>query len=151
MNREVYNATSASFRNITSFKSEEKRLKTDVKTLNGSITDLNKKIIDQNMLVNDLNKKIIELKIWIEVQKDFSFSRESYEAKVKGSLQELESTVQKIGKARLRKSQMHELKEKLTDKLNYLIKSLELVKVEVKSLKEAPDRGFIILPSFAGR
>jgi predicted nuclease with TOPRIM domain len=152
VNQEVYSASSSSFRTVTSMSFEAKRLKEDISDLNQTINQLDERITNYTKNVNDRSKKIFELKLWIEVQRDFCFSKESYLAKVKGSLNELKQTTTKMNRANLQKVDLLGQKKMLLTKVNFLVKSLELVHAQVKKVTDSrPDKGSISLQFFAGR
>jgi chromosome segregation ATPase len=132
VDQEFHSASASSFKAVSSMNSEAKRLKSDINNLNQTINQLGVKISSCTKSVSDLNNKIFELKLWIEVQRDFSFSKESYQARVKGSLEELKLANIKVNRVKLQEIDLLEQEKVLLRKVSFLAKSLELVLAQAK-------------------
>lgn len=93
--KKVYSAPKRAFREVSSIFTEEKRLLSQIDKSHHEIKILEAEIHMLSEKKTLLNKKINEIQIWIEVQRDLSFSRTFFINKTKGSFIELKKLKQK--------------------------------------------------------
>ena len=74
----VYSAPKKSFRQVSSVFQEERRLLSQIDDTHKVIDDLNLQVNKMMESSAVLNKKISQLQIWIEVQRDLSYSKEFF-------------------------------------------------------------------------
>lgn len=87
--KKIFSAPKNSFREVTSIFTEEKRLLSQIDVSHEEIDILEigvNKLLERKTI---LSKKITEIQIWIEVQRDLSYSRNFFINKTKGSFIEL--------------------------------------------------------------
>ena len=150
-----YAAPKSSFREVSSVFLEEKRLLGEIDNTHETIHTLEAKVLslkEQNSLYR---KKITELQIWIEVQRDLSFSREFFIRKTSKSVevlkklklksQETESEINEFNRQILEEKESLEAFENSFETLQSKLKSLKKEKafyhksfVEVEVIAEAP-------------
>ncbi|MCM8540049.1 MAG: hypothetical protein NE328_07210 [Lentisphaeraceae bacterium] len=130
-----FTAPKNSFREVSSIFQEEKRLLSQIDKNHETISVLEKeatKLIEQK---NILSKKITELQIWIEVQRDLSYSRDFFKQKTKGSFIELKKLK---GKAVEKDREIKSYLEKISTEKSLLKafeQSFEILQTKLKTLK----------------
>ena len=133
--KKVFSAPKKSFREVSSIFTEEKRLLSQIDKSHEQIESLElqvNKLIEKKTV---LSKKITEIQIWIEVQRDLSYSRSFFINKTKGSFIELKKLKHKAGEYDLDlKEQQEQLK---LEKLNLKVfeASFETLQTKLQVLK----------------
>lgn len=130
-----FTAPKNSFREVSSIFQEEKRLLSQIDKNHDNISLFEKELASLNDQKTLLNKKITELQIWIEVQRDLSYSREFFIQKTRGSFTELKKLKEKSAKLNTEiKSQLDKIS---TEKslLKAFEHSFERLQTKLKSLK----------------
>ena len=135
LGKKVYAAPKSSFREVSSIFTEEKRLLGQIDKSHEMIAGLEKQSGDKVSINDQINKKISELQIWIEVQRDLSYSRDFFINKTKGSFLELRKLKiqSKENSQELRKINDQIKEEKL--KLKVYEESFETLQTKLQPLK----------------
>ena len=128
-------ASKKSFRVISSVLNEERKIKQSIEDLKVDMVDVEASIDSQEMKVSEIKSKILELEIWIEVQRDFSYSREFF-------IQKTKSSYAKIKKLKAEMTAAEKILEgyyKKKDRMNNIIlsfeKSLETLQKKIQPVK----------------
>ena len=133
--KKVFAAPKNSFREVSSVFTEEKRLLEQIDKSNDLISGLEKQALKKTSTNNAVNKKISELQIWIEVQRDLSYSRDFFINKTKGSFAELKKLRLKTKENSLKIKELNEQIKEEKLKLEVLEESFKTLQTKLQPLK----------------
>lgn len=135
MGDKSYAAPKNSFRQVTSVFQEERRLLDHIDNTRNKLKQLK---IEMNELTEKnsvTQKRISELQIWIEVQRDLSYSKDFFIQKTRGSVLELKELKKE---SQVREKALEELKDKIlqeNDRLKAFQSSFETLQTKLGALK----------------
>ena len=144
----TYYARRSSLRVVTNMLNEESRLKKQLQDLNAKMVEIDNRIDVQSQYINQFSSKILELEIWIEVQRDLSYSREYFQEKTKGSFAEVNIYKEKISKGQSNLKELYDYKESLAASIKNIKEistKLSIDLLPVKREKNLLKNGFIAL------
>ena len=133
--KKVFAAPKKSFREVSSVFTEEKRLLGQIDKSHELITELERQSAKKSAANDVVNKKIGELQIWIEVQRDLSYSRDFFINKTKKSFHELKKLQLK---SKENHSEIKELNDKIREeklKLKTFEESFKTLQTKLQPLK----------------
>lgn len=139
--KKEFAAPRKSFREVSSVFTEEKRLLDEIDKSHAAISSLEKKADKKTSQNNITNKKISELQIWIEVQRDLSYSRDFFINKTKGSFIELKKLMDETKENGLELKKLNEQIKEEKLKLKTFEESFETLQTKLTPLKN--ERAFI--------
>jgi len=133
--KKVFAAPKISFREVSSVFREEKRLLEQIDKSNDLISSLEKQALKMTSSNSAVNKRISELQIWIEVQRDLSYSRDFFINKTKSSFEELKKLRIKTKGNSLEQKELNEKIKEEKLKLEVFEESFKTLQTKLQPLK----------------